>query len=158
MSKGIYDRYKSKPRPRKSIAERFWSKVDKTGYCWKWIAAKHRQGYGHFKDEGKVLFAHRVSWEFTNGPIPKGIEVMHSCDNTSCVNPAHLSLGTHKDNMVDMARKGRKKSKLRHLISDIFAMTRHGLRQQQIADYFEVSQSAISMVLNDKRLENHQWL
>ena len=154
MPKGIYDRTKSKPRKKRPVIDRFFEKVDKSVDCWNWVGAKHQQGYGEIKIDGKVHFAHRVSWILVNGDIPDGLSVMHKCDNPSCVNPFHLEIGTHKDNMVDMAKKGRKSSKLRHLLTDIFAMRKMGWKQQQIADYFGVSQAAISMTLNNKRLEN----
>lgn len=93
---------------RKSVSERFWEKVDKSGECWVWTASTHHQwGYGHFKFRGKVAQAHRVSWEMHNGPIPEGLLVCHRCDNPPCIRPAHLFLGTDADNATDMVAKRR---------------------------------------------------
>lgn len=153
MPKGVYDRTKSKPRQKRPLRDRFWEKVNKSGGCWTWTGAQHRQGYGHIRIDDSVEFAHRVSWNIHFGAIPDGAEIMHVCDNPCCVNPDHLMLGTHRDNMRDMARKGRKPSKLKGVVSDIKTMAKCGWRQQQIADYYGVSQSAISMVISGHRLE-----
>lgn len=85
--------------------ERFYSKVDKTGDCWLWTGCRLSNGYGQFYYKGRNHGAHRVSYILSHGEIPEGCVVMHSCDNPQCVNPAHLSLGSHTDNMKDMARK-----------------------------------------------------
>lgn len=94
--------------------ERFWGKVEKTTGCWEWQSTKNAQGYGRFAltvskvpPRQKWHSAHRLVWEWENGPIPDGLIVCHTCDNPSCVNPAHLFLGTHKDNADDRDRKGR---------------------------------------------------
>lgn len=94
-----------------SRAERFWAKVDKTGEngCWLWTGATTTKGYGHMRWGGKTVTASRVSWELAHGPITDGLHVLHHCDNPPCVNPAHLFLGTIKDNSQDMTRKGRGK-------------------------------------------------
>lgn len=96
---------------RKTREVAFAEKVDKGPYqkgCWLWRGSiKPRNGYGHMHAHGKDYNAHRLAYELAKGPIPSGMEVMHSCDVPHCVNPAHLSIGTHLDNMRDAAAKGR---------------------------------------------------
>lgn len=95
------------------LKERFWSHVNKNGAngCWEW-SPRNKARYGRIKvnktDKNHGSAAHRVAYEVFVGPIPKGMEVCHTCDNGYCVNPKHLFLGTHRDNMDDMKRKGRK--------------------------------------------------
>lgn len=98
------------------LAERFWEKVDKRGPvgpyadtpCWQWTASKDRKGYGCIGIRGsRSCRAHRVSWILHHGSIPDRMYVLHRCHNTSCVNPAHLYLGTHLDNMRDKTQAGR---------------------------------------------------
>jgi len=91
---------------------KFWSKVQVLGPhdCWKWQAATHRTGYGWFHRPGTArasIFAHRMAWELTRGPIPPGGCVLHHCDNPPCCNPAHLFLGNRSDNAADKTIKGR---------------------------------------------------
>ncbi len=89
--------------------EKFEKKFIKTDSCWVWQGTITGQGYGQFyKKEIGLQLAHRVSYRFYKGEIPKGINVLHKCDNPPCVNPSHLFLGTQRDNITDMIRKGRK--------------------------------------------------
>lgn len=92
------------------VEERFWSHVDRSDDgCWEWRASK-RNGYGIFGVNKKTIIASRFAWRLTHGDIPDGLFVLHACDNPSCVNPGHLFLGTHQDNMDDMIAKGRQMS------------------------------------------------
>lgn len=90
------------------FAERFWSKVDKSGECWLWIAYTNPHGYGEIRvpEKGTMQRAHRVSWYLQYGEWPT-LHVLHSCDVRACVRVDHLFLGTHADNMRDKADKGR---------------------------------------------------
>jgi hypothetical protein len=91
--------------PQKDI-DRFWSHVDRSGECWLWIGSK-RGGYGRMYFQGRNHNTNRLAYEWFVAPIPEGLDVLHKCDNPSCVRPDHLFVGTHSDNMRDMGRKGR---------------------------------------------------
>lgn len=76
--------------------------------CWWWLGALTEKGYGIAALAGSHVRAHRLSWLLHRGPIPNGILVCHHCDTPCCVNPDHLFLGTHQDNVRDMDMKGRR--------------------------------------------------
>ena len=90
--------------------EKFWSCVDKRSpnECWNWQACRDTKGYGVFLYNGKNWAAHRLACVAVGRTIPEGMGVLHSCDNPSCVNPAHLWFGTQADNVKDRVQKGRK--------------------------------------------------
>lgn len=97
--------------------KRFWMKVKMKSQndCWTWTAGRNGSGYGAFKANGGQHAAHRVSYELSFGKIQEGLFICHRCDNPVCVNPRHLFVGTHKDNMKDMSTKGRSASGERHI-------------------------------------------
>jgi hypothetical protein len=95
-----------------TLEERWQAKVspEPMSGCWLWTGAVKELGYGVIglgtRQQGTAK-AHRVSWTLHRGEIPAGMNVLHRCDNPSCVNPAHLFLGTLKDNARDCVSKGR---------------------------------------------------
>ncbi len=106
-------RIKAAPEPAAGIVERFWSKVDRGGPadCWEWQASfSSDAGYGQFWLNGTQVRAHRLAYRLECGPIPESLVVRHRCDNPCCVNPAHLELGTHKENSADRVKRGRSNS------------------------------------------------
>ena len=99
----VVARFRSAP-----LEQRFWERVRKSDGCWLWTGRHRPDGYGQLLTaERRVVYAHRLAYEIHHGPIPDGMFVCHHCDNTPCVRPDHLFLGTHADNMRDMREKGR---------------------------------------------------
>jgi len=86
---------------------RFWKHTETSTGCWEWQGAISGGRYGHLWIAGRNVYAHRIAWALHYGPLKKGQLVLHKCDNPKCVNPDHLFLGTHQDNMDDCVKKGR---------------------------------------------------
>lgn len=89
---------------RPPMADRFWSKVDKSGDCWLWTGSLSKSGYGRFGVKGRVVRAHRVAYELVVGPVPEGLELDHraTCPKC-CVTPYHLRPCTGKQNLENQA-------------------------------------------------------
>jgi len=159
MPKGVYER--------KTNEERFWLYVEKCDDgCWRWTGGGDKNGYGQFNINRKPVRAHRYSYEHHH-PLTtpmSGIDlyILHSCNNPACVNPAHLRLGTHQENMNDMTQYGRgvalkgEKNGYAKLNENQVLEIRNrydagGITQQKLADEYGVSVSLIGRIINRNR-------
>lgn len=95
--------------------ERFWGNVRKSEECWTWTAAASG-GYGRTYKDGRMVLAHRVSYELANGPIPDGLVIDHLCRNRRCVNPAHMEVVTHSVNILRGESMSAKNSRKTHCV------------------------------------------
>jgi hypothetical protein len=152
------------------LPARFWAKVNpngpipphcpELGPCWVWAAALFRDGYGHFKADGKSVRAHRASYATLVSPIQEWLFVCHHCDNRACVRPGHLFVGTNADNAADRDRKGRNNppvgenngsAKLTDAkVLEIRRLASEGVSQQAISCQFGVSYSLVSLIIRRK--------
>lgn len=126
--------------------------------CWLWTGSISGLRYGGITHEGKDERAHRVSWILFRGPIPDGINVLHKCDTTLCVNPDHLFLGTQAVNVLDMHAKGRatptpgeRNGRAKLVLTQVIEIRcRASENRDDLAGEFHVSTSLITQIINDK--------
>ena len=142
----------------KDIVQRFDEKVfpDPNSGCWLWGAAVDSFGYGQFFHKGKMIGAHRFSFENKTGIQPGEMHVLHKCNNPHCVNPSHLYLGTNQQNASDKVRAGRQSKGETHKCSkltetevlEIFSAIG---TYEEIAKRFGVSRSLVGQIKIKKK-------
>lgn len=121
--------------------------VDENG-CWVWQKAMSADGYGRYSEPGKKLrSSHRVYYEQSKGPIPDGMHIDHLCRNTKCVNPSHLeavtpAVNTRRQPCIKLSEEK---------IVEIFDLLKAGFKQKEIAKMYNMDQSMISLIKNNKR-------
>ncbi len=128
-----------------------WVEEPNASGCTLWNGGKTGAGYGEWREKGIRWLAHRFAWIRANGPIPDGLQVRHFCDTPACVNPAHMSLGTFKDNMNDKFARGRHRGAPAMVNSNdlrwISYLRSLGATHQRIADIIgKVKRSAIKTI------------
>lgn len=155
----------------KEVIDKFNSKLiipSDQHACWDWSGNKDTNGYGRlYRDPRQSPFyAHRLSYQIYRGAIPSGMEVCHSCDNPSCTNPHHLFLGTHKDNVHDMIKKGRARGKglsgeanpsailtwekVNKIRAEYSGRYKGGMTLKKLAEKYDVHFSTIGLIIQGK--------
>jgi hypothetical protein len=147
-----------------TLADKLEAYADRSGgpdSCWPWTRGRSTDGYGRvYPPKGRqAVPAHRVAFELAGGTVEPGEEILHSCDNPPCVNPAHLRRGSHAENMAEMAGRGRSAAGSRNprtklssdQVEEVRQMARSGLLQRDIAARFGVSRPFVSRLIRGER-------
>lgn len=129
-------------------------KIDKKTNCWNYTMYKDKRGYGRTTYKNKTWLLHRLSYYLFRGKFKKDKYICHKCDNTSCINPDHLFVGTQKDNMQDMISKGRDGFGENHpcaklnekQVKDIRKKIKFGLSLREIAKQYDVNFTSIRSI------------
>jgi hypothetical protein len=160
LRRGDVNDYGSRKVAEGNAIERFHQKyeINESG-CWMWTGGTRPNGKGvpyprHWNDCNKSIGAHRFSFELMHGAIPQGMYVCHKCDIPLCVNPDHLFLGSHQDNMQDMVAKKRsfvgrgenKKGRAKLTNQQADQVKKMEMSQSKIAALFGVSQTTIGRI------------
>lgn len=135
----------------------FLGRINRTGDCWIWTGSKTVKGYGKLGRNGKTIAAHVYMLEQL-GIDRNGLHVLHKCDNPPCVNPSHLFLGTHADNMRDKLRKGRSNNPIgervglakmtaRHVVAIRYLVTM-GHPRKDVANMYNIGKTTLWKILN----------
>ncbi len=129
--------------------------------CMIWIGLKDKHGYGLVMGRVKYTFAHRVAYMIFKGNIPANMGILHSCDNTSCVNPSHLRAGNQQDNVNDMIKRNRSVKLLgekapchkltEYQVREIREKHKQGISQKSLSLLYHMHQSSISTIVNYKQ-------
>ena len=139
--------------------ERFWARVEKGEGCWPFRGAKSKDGYGVITIRGEQKSCHRIAYELTYGPIPAGLEVLHSCDTPACCRPDHFFLGTQKDNARDAisksrfssgARNGMAKLSEKDVVSIRSRYAAGGISHHNLATEYSVTEANVWQILQGK--------
>tara|TARA_R110000851_G_scaffold29745_3_gene81596 strand:+ start:34 stop:498 length:465 start_codon:yes stop_codon:yes gene_type:complete len=137
--------------------------AENTG-CWDWALKVRPNGYARVTYLRKSMYAHRLSFQAFNGYIDKDLDVCHTCDNRKCVNPAHLFLGTRKENMEDAVKKGRQakgasipQTKIHGAnLEHVLYLIRAGVKYQAIADKYQVTKSCIGYIARKNNIRRYK--
>ena len=142
------------------VMQILYENCEEQGECYVWTGPQASRGYGQYRKPNcrkkTRCTAHRLSFIAHHGSIPEGLLVMHLCDNPGCINPAHLVVGSHDANMVDMKLKGRAPHGSKHprakltteQAQEIRVLAKYGYAHEDLAVMFQVSRPTITKVAN----------
>ncbi len=136
----------SNPSPEELLL--YWGWEVTEGGCWEANGFRNADGYVIWSGHGRKTSAHRVSYENSRGVIPRGSEVRHSCDNPPCINPDHLEIGTHSDNMIDRSRRGRHPRAVASpdLVRQVREMRSSGFSRRETAQATGLSEPVVTSI------------
>ena len=142
------------------LYEKYHQKVIKSDQCWSWNGTIDNDGYAILYCDKKHLKAHRVSYQLFKEAIPTGLFVLHQCDNRICTNPIHLFVGTARDNLLDMIKKGRRvaakgekasRAKLKNEdVLQIRSLLQQGLSFGKLSKRFNIDRGVVRDIKNRK--------
>ena len=141
------------------LKEMILNNIKSVNDCWEWQLGLNGQGYGCFMLDRQKYLTHRLSYSLFVNTIPQGLQVLHSCDNRKCCNPAHLRSGTNYDNVQDRQSRNRQAKGVTHGrhklteedINEIKQLHQSGnYTHQALSQIFNISRSHISNILNNK--------
>jgi hypothetical protein len=134
-----------------TLAERLNADIDKDGDCWLWTGFRNKGGYGMLTYRNTNMYAHRAAYEAFVGPVPEGSYVLHKCDTPDCCNPSHLTLGTQKENGIDMARKRRAAGQYNLTDDDVRAIRASKNPAAKIAKDYGIGLSVVYKIRSGQR-------
>lgn len=121
--------------------------------CWPWTKDLHN-GRPYFSVGGRKRLVYRIIYEMKHGVELQTKELIrHTCDQPKCCNPAHMLVGSHKENMGDMVDRDRH-GLSRHVVRAIYSLAKEGRTHQEIADLYGISREAVVKIANRKRHAN----
>lgn len=148
----------SNRRRARPLHERFWPKVEIGPGCWEWRGPRRPNGYGTIGTRFGSDGAHRVAWSLSrSAPVPDGMIVRHTCDNPGCVNPAHLRIGTQRQNVADARDRDRIARGQRHGLAKLTEaearaiMATDDCRNAELAERYGVSATTISLIRSGRK-------